>query len=185
MAFEAPFAWHPCRGAARSTRSLRGSSLRSTPGYRLATFQVAVPPSRALVVPPSQNLRNWPHEILRAARKYKLFALRIRADKHHKGQFVHPRVSAKSEVLLSIRHLKNLRGTQRFYREVVRRAWRRLNDRNASRSQDARAFFLSASVLPSRRSAGRFITPFQIVLKIVRLSARSEYHCAGSAPAVG
>jgi len=44
-------------------------------------------------------VRYSPHEILRAARKYEPYAPRIRADKHHEGQFVHPRVSAKSAVI--------------------------------------------------------------------------------------
>src|SRR5579872_1434976 len=52
--------------------------------------------------------------------EYEPFALRIRVDVQIDPHGIYPRVSAKSAVLLSIRHLKNLRGTQRFYREVVR-----------------------------------------------------------------
>src|SRR5579872_769028 len=97
MAFEAPFAWHPCQGAARSTRSSGGLRSARPPAIGLQPFRLPVP-SRAPMVPPSHNLWNSPHEILRAARKYKLFALRIRVPTYIGIQIdprgVHPRVSA-------------------------------------------------------------------------------------------
>jgi len=56
-------------------------------------------PSRAPGGPAVHNLWNWPHEILRAARKFELFASRIRADDTTRVN-AHPRVSAKSAVRL-------------------------------------------------------------------------------------
>src|SRR5579872_4565544 len=112
MAFEVPFAWHPCQGAADRRALSGGLRFARPPAIGLQPFQVAGSQPGA-GGPAVHNLWNSPHEILRAARKYELFALRIRADAQIDPRRVYPRVSAKSAVLHSIHRPKNLRRTQR------------------------------------------------------------------------